>query len=532
MICYRAIVAAFLGVCISVGIVVGGDGIIELSVTEGSAGVNVPARIRVSDRSGKDYLPEGAVVVPIAKDRWFAGVGAVRIRVPAGEVTVRVERGTEYRPVIESVRVEDGKTVRHEVKLERWIDMGRRGYVSGENHLHVPASKLGAMVAAEGLDFGTALSWWNGPRAEIHSGAECVEEMHVGDEAIVASVCDAEVEHSWGAVYLIGLKEPITIASNGRRSNLAFVREAREQGALICYQAGWSREVLVDALLGYVDVVNVCNNNFHRYKYQPRKRYSNLLDVEGLPDYPNTPEDMMRMNFETYYRLLNCGLRPAAGAGSATGAKSTPVGYNRAYVRAGTEPTLEEFLEAWREGRNFVTNGPMVFFRTDKGKQPGDTIALPAAGGKVNLEVAALSEQPLRSLELVANGKVVGTADIGEDQHEARLKVVLDVKEGMWVGARCTEEDRLLSDEALARYRGAGSLPEEPCRLRFAHSSPIYVTVGGKGARVASSVAEARKMLEGFEGFARKTAAGGELAEILDALPTDVRIPTQGPRND
>ena len=35
---------------------------------------------------------------------------------------------------------------------------------------------------------------------------------------------------------------------------------------------------------------------------------------------PNTPEGMMRMNTDTYYRLLNCGLRLAAGAGSATGA--------------------------------------------------------------------------------------------------------------------------------------------------------------------------------------------------------------------
>ena len=73
---------------------------------------------------------------------------------------------------------------------------------------------------------------------------------------------------------------------------------------------------MIDALLGYVDVVNVCNNNFHRHKYQPRKRYSNLLNVDGFPEYPNTPKGMIQMNCETYYRLLNCGLRLAAGAGA------------------------------------------------------------------------------------------------------------------------------------------------------------------------------------------------------------------------
>jgi hypothetical protein len=331
------------------------------------------------------------------------------------------------------------------------------------------------------------------------------------------------VEHSWGAVYLVGLSKSVDIPSNGRRSNLPFVKSAREQNGLVCYQAGWSREVLIDALLGYVDVVNVCNNNFHRYKYQPRKRYSNLLNVEGFPDYPNTPEGMIRMNFETYYRLLNCGLRLAAGAGSATGAKSTPVGYNRAYVRAGSNPTLPEFLEAWRKGRNFVTNGPMVFLRTEENQRPGDTINLPSGGGTVSLQITAHSEQPLRSLELVANGGVVGKANIGPEQFEAKLNLSLPIREGSWIGARCIEEDGFLSNEQLSRYNKGGSLPEKPCRLRFAHTSPIYVTVGGNGPSVTSSVQEARKMLKSFERFARRTAAGEYLDEILEALPKDIK---------
>jgi hypothetical protein len=315
----------------------------------------------------------------------------------------------------------------------------------------------------------------------------------------------------------------MSIVSDDRRSNLPFVQIARRQGGLICYQAGWSREVLVDALLGLVDVVNICNNNFHRHKYQPRRRYSNLLDVDGFPEYPNTPEGMIEMNFETYYRLLNCGLRLAAGAGSATGAKTTPVGYNRAYVRAGPNPTLPEFLEAWREGRNFVTNGPVVFLQTDQNQRPGDTIALPSKGGSVSFQVTAHAEQPLRSLELVANGKVVGKANIGPKQREAKLSLSLPIAEGTWVAARCTEEDRLLSDEQLSRYSRGGSLPEEPCRLRFAHTSPIYVTVGGNGAYVISSVKEAQRMLRSFKRFARAIAAGEYLDEILEVLPRQIK---------
>ena len=379
------------------------------------------------------------------------------------------------------------------------------------------------MLAAEDLDFGTSLSWWNGPNSEVPAGPGWIRELQYGNETIPSSVYDTEVEHSWGAVYLIGLPKPVNIPSDSRRANLPFVKNAHNQKGLVCYQAGWSREVLVDALLGYVDVVNVCNNNFHRHKYQPRKRYSNLLNVDGFPEYPNTPEGMIQMNFETYYRLLDCGLRLAAGAGSATGAKTTPVGYNRAYVRAGSNPTLPQFLEAWCKGRNFVTNGPMLFLRTDKNQRPGDTITLSSRGGTVSFQVTAHSEQPLRSLELVANGRLVGKANIGSKQYEAKLSLSLPIEEGSWIVARCIEEDQLLSDEQLNRYSRTGSLPEKPCRLRFAHTSPIYITVGGNGPYVASSVQEARKMLKSFERFARKTAMSEHLTEILEALPKDVK---------
>jgi len=510
--------------CLSIGLGAGDMdlGTLDLTIVDDGTGTEIPARVRVRDRSDSDHVPPDLAVIPIAQDRWFACPGRVRLAVPTGTVSIRVERGPEFCPVVQTVRVGTGKTLRHTVRLRRWTNMREHGYVSGENHLHVPATQLPAMLAAEDLDFGTTLSWWNGPKPDIASGETWLQDLHYANETMPSSVCDAEVEHSWGAVYLIGLRRPVDIASDGQRSNLPFVKFARTHRALVCYQAGWSREVLVDALLGYVDVVNVCNNNFHRHKFQPRRRYSNLLNVDGFPDYPNTPEGMIRMNFETYYRLLNCGLRLAAGAGSATGAKSTPVGYNRAYVRAGENPTLPEFLEAWRQGRSFVTNGPMIFLRTYQNHRPGDTIALPSEGQTISLHVTARSQQPLRSLELVINGRVVGRAEIGADQGQAELNLSVPIEQGCWIAARCIEQDQLLSEEQLSRYHRSGSLPEEPCRLRFAHTSPIYVTVDGRGPYVPSSVREAEAMLNAFERFARRTASPQHLPEILSAIPEEI----------
>ena len=55
--------------------------------------------------------------------------------------------------------------------------MAERGYTSGENHLHVPADKLSAMLAVEDLDFGTSLSWWNGPRIDLTPEQSWVRDL-------------------------------------------------------------------------------------------------------------------------------------------------------------------------------------------------------------------------------------------------------------------------------------------------------------------------------------------------------------------
>jgi len=165
----------------------------------------------------------------------------------------------------------------------------------------------------------------------------------------------------------------------------------------------------------------------------------------------------------------------------------------------------------------------MIFLSTESGRQPGDTIDLQPNGGKVAFHVRAVSDQPLRSLELVANGMVKARADLAASQREAELTFSLDADEGTWVAARCTAEDQLLSDQELASYSEQSGLPASPTRLRFAHTSPIYITVGGKKPRVAASVDEAEKMLAAFRRFAQKRAELQYLAEILDVVPEHIK---------
>lgn len=487
-----------------------------LHVRDADGGWPLPARVRVRDAVGVDHVPEGALTVPIGKsDRWFVCDGRAQLDLPAGPVELRIERGTEYSPHMERLELAGDQPVVHTVTLRRWINMRQRGMVCGENHLHVPVDQLAPQLVAEGLDFGTSLQWWNEPQFDVPAGDGFIRVLEFAGRRVPTTVFDFEVEHKWGAAYAVGVPEPLKRKATLKIPNLPLVRSAHQAGALVAYQAGYSREALLDALLGYVDVINVCSNNFHRHRFQPRSRYSNMLNVEGLPVYPDTAEGMMRLSMESYYRLLNCGLRLAAGAESATGAKNNPVGYNRTYVRAGENPTLADYLDAWRAGRNFVTCGPMLFLKIDGRHEPGDTIELPAEGGELTIEVEAIADQPLTSLEVVVNGRVIAARP--EIQGSiAKLTTRATLAEGSWIAARCTERDDLLTDDELAAYDTGENA--RPARLRFAHTSPVYVTVGGRGPRVEQAIAEAGRMLDAFEKFAMQTAGRQYHDELRQAV--------------
>jgi hypothetical protein len=418
-----------------------------------------------------------------------------------------VEHGLEFQRFKEVIDVIT-TDARKSITLKRWIDMKKHGYLCAENHLHVDALRLGPMLIGEGLDFGTSLTWWNGPDSlrPVLPGSGRTRILPFAGLQVESSIYDAELEYGWGAAYIQNLPAPMPLPSEESRPNMDYLEHAVKSGGLVHYQGGWSREVAVDVLLGLVHTVNVINNNFHMHRFQLRSIYSNLLEVDGFPIYPDTELGMMFMNTDTYYRMLNWGLHLAAGAGSATGAKEVPVGYNRAYVRVDSNSTLEQFNKSWMAGHNFVTNGPALFLRIEENKKPGDSIQLPKEGGSVRVEVEAISDQPLTSIEIVVNGDIIKSFKNNNVQFFTK-KVDIDIQEGSWIAARCTARDDLLTDKELSFYSvGADSHPRRirPSRLRFAHTSPIYVTVGGKKTVVKKSIEEGFQMLEQFEYYASK----------------------------
>jgi hypothetical protein len=99
------------------------------------------------------------------------------------------------------------------------------------------------------------------------------------------------------------------------------------------------------------------------------------------------------------------------------------------------------------------------------GKQIGDTIAA-AAGGEVRIVGEALSRNQFGRAELVHNGRVVHAVDarMSGGHYAADLEFTVRVAEPGWLALR------------VPRQAGQNEFGRE----LFAHTSPIYVEVGGR----------------------------------------------------
>lgn len=422
-----------------------------------------PSRIYLTGADGLGYAPRGAIsrFAPLPAEQFFHARESFEIELPAGDTLVEAARGLEYEWASQRIDLRKPATIR--LAPRRWVDMAARGWYSSDAHihanytaphhqtvtpqdvltytlaedLHVPnmmvANSFGAFIhdrefftgAPDKLSRPPYLIWWN-------------EEMRNSG--------------TYGHMCFYGLRSLVEPLYTGFANtpypdeyppNFTQAKAARAQGGAVTYaHPGYSasidnfsaRELPIDLALGEVDAMDVMSNN---------------------------PEEFA---MENWYRLLNCGFRLAISAGtdSFTNVADHYVpGGHRVYVHTGPRKplTYDAWIAGYKAGRSFASNGPMLFL-TVNGKEPGEEIALPAGRHKlrVKVEMRAAAAGKQDKLELIVNGQPRPVA--GE----------IEIDRGSWIAARVMGPWRrsVLNDTAT-----------------FAHTSPVYVTVGGQRAQSA-----------------------------------------------
>ena len=159
--------------------------------------------------------------------------------------------------------------------------------------------------------------------------------------------------------------------------------------------------------------------------------------------------------YDIYYQMLNAGIRLPASTGSDWYICSS----NRVYSWTGSKFDYAEWLDSFKRGHTFITNGPSLQISVGDG-QPGDEIQI-NSGEVIPAEVQWSSHYPIQKVEIVKNGKVVGRDKYPNGSTSGLFKTDLELECDSWIAARL-----------FSSFRDSYLQPQ------FAHTSPIYIKTG------------------------------------------------------
>ncbi|MBA7551091.1 hypothetical protein ES705_43626 [subsurface metagenome] len=485
------------------------EGTFRGRVIDAESGLPMAATVSVFDGQGLTVNLDGKYdhVFYLGKKRWYVN-GEFSITTDADSLFIEIRHGLETYPINEIIYLSDEMQEVREFKLQRWINMVDKGFLSGDSHVHFMGTEDAySQMQAEDLhvvnlltsDFTNDVELFTGTLDEVSTEEHFV---YVGQE-----LRDWQMGH----VNLLKLKyivQPLdpfggTLFSMGSNPNLVMsprLEEARGQGAATVWAHFSNLPGLESAIafpLGLIDAVELMTYD----------------DPTQLPSHwaPWDYTELSQVEFPTlrgmdlYYQYLNAGFQLPITAGTDKMGDNIPVGSNRHYVRLDGEVSFENWIEGLKSGRGFVTNGPMLNLTVDE-HLSGASINY--SGEKtIRVKVKAEPLLPFGRVEIMANGKLIAWEYLADyrkkkDLYTAELETEITLNESTWIAGRVTSLD---TPQMLPRNLTV-----------FAHSNPVYMLKDQQPVHVSASVEylldylkSSRNWIENYSSFKDKAEKRG-----------------------
>ncbi|HVX11576.1 MAG TPA: CehA/McbA family metallohydrolase [Pirellulales bacterium] len=470
------------------------------------------ARVSIVGDDEKTYAPTGVAIRQTKRNEsYFYADGSFDVQLPPGRAKLKFSGGIETIP--QTIITDANTATELTVHMRPWVDMASRGWYSGDSHVHlhtggpIDATVADALIAAraEGINY-VNLCVSNNVGDDIRDAEMITGKPHAASTDRHLLVFGEEMRSTiYGHMQFFGINklvEPQYTGFDDTPNHLDFPANHRmasaavEQGGVVTYghpmfvgqpfpftdeltqPNAAARELPIDAVLGVVHAVDLMSYN---------------------SDEP--------LSAELWYRLLNCGLKLAAcvGTDALLDRSTEPMGGDRVYVKSALPLTMQTWLEGLKEGRTFVTNGPILTLLVD-GNGPGDTCKI-AAAGKVRVAATVESHVPFDKVEVIVNGKLAAEAVVApsktEDVLVKRLDLELPVERSSWVALRVRGPDHPLVFDGPV----------------WAHTSPVYVSVADQPI---ASREDAKYFVDWIERMLRVVIARNRYARVEDRRQVEV----------
>ncbi|HXI52721.1 MAG TPA: CehA/McbA family metallohydrolase, partial [Candidatus Saccharimonadales bacterium] len=429
------------------------------------------------------------------------------VRLPAGSYSIVMSRGPESVAKKSTLTV-TAQTQEAEFKIERWIDPSKRGWWSGDHHIHaagcahyvkptegvLPAAMI-RHVKGEDLKIGANLTW--GPGFDYQKQFFCGTVDKVSEYPYLLRY-DIEVSqfgsHQSGHLVLLRLKEQIYPGGDSKNHwptlGLNTLRWAKKQGA-VCGPAhsGSGLDVKSTELPNYlIPPYNGIGANEYVVDITHEVAGPDGQPVPAL-DFTSTVDTNFRSELNMWYHGLNCGFRQRiSGETDFPCISGERVGMGRSYVKLDGKLDYDQWCEGIRQGRCYVSEGKshLLDFKVndvavgEKGSElrlakPGSVRATvqvaalldehPTAPGRFswNIEKARIEGTREVPVELIVNGQPVARQTVVADGKVRDVSFEARIERSSWVAVRI---------------------------LPSSHSNPVFVLVDGKPIRASRRSAE------------------------------------------
>ena len=442
------------------------------------------ACFEVTDAHGRVFPPQGKRLAPdfFFQRQIYRGDGE-SIRLPPGSYTIRCSRGPESLPEVQQITVEPGpqeQPLELVYRVKRWVDPSRRGYWSGDHHIHaagcahyenptqgvMPPDMLRHCMG-EDLKVGCCLTW--GPCFDFQKRF-FTGRLDDASQYPYLIRYDIEVSgfgsHASGHLNLLRLTEQIPPGGDSKNHwptlGLNTLRWAKRQGA-VCGPAhsaiGLTR--LVDRLpetegldgpgglptYGIPAFDGIGANEF----------IMNVAHEVPGPDGSRVPavDFISTMNtdrtaeWNMWYQVLSAGLRVrASGETDFPCITGERVGIGRVYVKLDGPLAFDAWCDGLAAGRSYVSDGRTHLMDfTARCERAGavcecgvDGSEMPIAAGDTvafTVDAAAFRDtaEPLRA-ELVVNGFPVAQQQLAADGSLAQLTFEHRFDRSGWAAVR------------------------------------------------------------------------------------------------
>ncbi len=433
-------------------------GTLDVTILSDDTGEPTPAMVRlVRKLDGREFGPSNALdfgpqfdhqgnFAPQRRTNHTGGAsgnywvcpGPFTMQLAPGDYSIVVTRGAEHEAVTKDFSIASNKTTSATYQPERWVDMRKHGWWSGDDHFHCQI-----------------LSDADAERAATWARAEDVRLCNVVKMGDISRTWfdqrgfgpDYRVERD-GYILCPGQECPRTHNELGHTIHMNIRNMIRDTSQYYLYDTVFDEVQAQGGLSGYC---HVNSGIFHVHRDMSMNLANGKVDFVELLQFANLGTDL-------YYDFLNTGFKVTASAGSDVPWGGS-VGEVRVYAYLGKKKfTAQNWFDAVERGNTFVTNGIMLDLRVEKAI-PGDTITF-NQDKPLRVRATAIGD-PHRAiptkLDVIVHGDSYKHAESSDpNQKELALDFSMPSGHGFWIAARAEGSD--------------GSR---------AHTTPIYVVRDG-----------------------------------------------------